>query len=336
MRSKPKPFHELTHRGQLGRLRRAARRALAAWGLEHARLVTLDLVENATFRVESGSRFLLRIQLPRFKRREEIRSEFAWLEALHRDTDLTVPRAVPSRTGETVVAIETDTDPPVVFASLLRWIPGRIRARRPAPSVYRSCGVLMARLHDHVARWTPPEDFARHDWRGRGLFGVGRAFVLDTAEIRSRIPERHRTFLDEIESAAIEAMADMDREADATGLLHSDLHPANMVMSGGHACPIDFEDSGIGHWVYDLAVPAAWGLKRPDHAQLVEALVDGYHTVRPFPDDQLRHLRLFQAVRAVSNALWIADHASEFAHCRNGLERWIDLLVAQARGLDAV
>jgi len=336
MRRKPTPFRELTHRGQVRRLRRVAQRALGRWGLEHARLVTLDLVENATFRVEADRRFLLRIQLPVFKKPEEVRSELAWLDALRRDTDLTVPRAVPSRSGETVVEVATDTDPPLVFASVLQWIPGRIHARKAGPSHLRACGALMARLHEHAVEWTPPEGFVRYDWRARGLFGGGNDFALDRAEIWTLIAARHRSFVRRVEDTALAAMEDMEQEADASGLFHADLHPANLVMAKGGACPIDFEDCGTGHWIYDLAVPAAWCLKREEHPALVDALVDGYRSVRPFPGGQLRHLRLFQAVRVVSNALWIADHSRELAQFRTGLHPWIDRLLDRARRLDVV
>ena len=61
--------------------------------------------------------------------------------------------------------------------------------------------------------------------------------------------------------------------------------------------------------------------------------MDGYEFVRPFAGDQLRHLRLFLAVRAVSDALWITDHSRELANCRDGLQRWADILAARARGL---
>jgi len=331
-----RPFPELTHRGQLRRMRRAAERALPAWGLGGARLVTLDLVENATFRVEAGERFLLRIQLPGFKAAEEVRSEFDWLSALRRETDLTVPEAVPARDGGTVVEVGTDSDPPLVLASLLRWIPGRIHGRSAGAARHRAIGALMARLHRHALRWKPPAGFRRYDWRGRGLFGAENDFTLPPEEIRSMVPERHRGFFRAVEARTLEAMTEMDREPGAAGLVHADLHPANIVFAKGEARPIDFEDCGTAHWVYDLAVPAAFALGRPEHGELTAALVEGYESVRPFPAGQLRHLGLFQVAREVSNALWIADHSRVFAHCRDDRPRWIDRLAERARRVRAV
>lgn len=51
------------------------------------------------------------------------------------------------------------------------------------------------------------------------------------------------------------AAMDMLGERSATfGLIHADLHLDNVLFAGGEARPIDFDDCGLGHWLYDIAV----------------------------------------------------------------------------------
>ena len=58
------PFEGLSLRGRLGRFRRLAVRALAAYPISPARLVPLGHMENTIFRVAAvgGERYVLRIR----------------------------------------------------------------------------------------------------------------------------------------------------------------------------------------------------------------------------------------------------------------------------------
>src|SRR3712207_5927809 len=95
-----KAYATLSRRGQLGRLRRLAQRALAAYGIEQARLKLLRHEHNTTWRVDAGAeRYVLRINRPYSLTVAAIRSEMAWLAALGRDTELSVPQPVAARDG---------------------------------------------------------------------------------------------------------------------------------------------------------------------------------------------------------------------------------------------
>src|SRR5689334_12709193 len=75
-------FDALTGRGQLGRLRRLGRRALARYpgGLDEAPLILLRHEQNATFRVDASSgRYVLRISRPVPHFEASVASEMAWL-----------------------------------------------------------------------------------------------------------------------------------------------------------------------------------------------------------------------------------------------------------------
>ena len=80
-----RPYDSLSGRGQLGRLRRLGRAALAAYpgDLEDGRLTLLRHEQNVTYRVDAGgTRHVLRISRPDLHDAATIGSEMAWLAAL--------------------------------------------------------------------------------------------------------------------------------------------------------------------------------------------------------------------------------------------------------------
>lgn len=291
------PYERLTHRGQVARLRRMATEALPAWGLsaDAVRLTPLRHAENTTFRVDdpaSGERYCLRIHRPGNHPPAEVRSELAWLAALRRDTDLCVPEPVPLADGDGLL-LEGATAPGVPEPRdvvLLRWVHGRFLRRRVPPSALRRVGKVLARLHDHAAGFTPPPGFTRE--RLDSDMFKGRTIEDSLAEAAPHLStpsdaDALRTAYTRVR-AAFDAMG---TGPDAYGLIHADLHRANFVVGpGGEVRPIDFDDCGFGHFLTDLIVTYVSVPSGPAQEATRTAVLDGYRSLRPLPDNWLRDL----------------------------------------------
>ena len=155
-------FASLSRRGQLSRLRRLGRTALADYGLEDARLTLLRFEHNTTFRVDaSRGRYLLRVNRPQVHGHHTIGSEMAWLGALRRDTDLGVPEPVAALDGSLVVVVSDPGVPGTHSSVLLRWLDGRFVDQRLAPVHLRRVGALAGQLQQHAATWEQPAGFFR-------------------------------------------------------------------------------------------------------------------------------------------------------------------------------
>ena len=89
-----------------------AERALAEYDLApDSTLRLLNLSENATYAVEdaaTGTRSILRVHRQNYHQAHEIESELDWLDALRRDSDVTVPTVLPARDGRRVVTVDVD------------------------------------------------------------------------------------------------------------------------------------------------------------------------------------------------------------------------------------
>lgn len=318
-------FEQLTSRGQSRRLRRLAVSVLPAYGLGGGRLALVNHEFNTTFRVDLQApvaddspyvpgRYLLRIHQrdhhdPRLDRRQVIESELAWLAALRADTALAVPEPVYTLNGALILAAEI-TGTGTRFCSLLRWLDGRIQFEHAAPRHLYLVGALMAKLHNHAASWHLPPSFARVRWDWHAFFGDIAPYAgLGVQRAWAAIPPAYRPIFERVVEPLRMAMDALGEEPGAFGLIHADLHLDNVLFAGGEARPIDFDDCGLGYWVYDMAV-TLWLYRMKDNWPVYrDAFFSGYATHRRVPDEQVHFLDLFIAARETMIALWVAATA---------------------------
>jgi Ser/Thr protein kinase RdoA (MazF antagonist) len=329
-----KAFEELTHRGQIRRLRRLAQAALGQYGLESAHLEFVAYSENAVFRVQAGeqergshSRFALRIHRPGHQTEASLDSELAWTAALRREAAVPVPEPVPSLDGRLRVQVSVPGIPGLRNVSLVRWIEGRRLVASLRPSHFRALGTLMARMHEHAAQWQAPPGFARRHWDYKGLFGDQAGLDLPAREVWALVPDRYRDAFGVVAVRTGHAMDEWGTGPGEYGLIHADLtlgEETNVLFHRGEARPVDFDDCGYGYYVYDLATTLAHWQTCPLWEPCRDALLAGYARVRPLPQEQMAHLDLFMAARHVSETLWGIDQAQSHTALRQELDGWIE------------
>jgi Ser/Thr protein kinase RdoA (MazF antagonist) len=340
-----KPFAELTHLGKVRRLRALAKEALRAYDLGDAEFHLIQRGENTTFRVKAPPRqtvssqqtspdalyrpgyFLLRIHRPGYQDEGAVASELTWLAAL-RAAGLAVPEPVPNGEGALYTVARAPGVPGPQRCSLLRWMNGRFHEANPKPRHIAAVGRTMARLHAHVETWRPPPGFSRRSWDSEGLFGDNGGFDLPKERLWALIPTQYAEGFRAVADQATRALADLDREPGARGLLHADLHLGNVLFARENAGdqlqarPIDFDDCGYAHWVYDFAVVLGDYITEDTYDAFHEALLSGYAEVRRLPQRQLAYLELFIAGRLVSLMLWATDMAQSNPGFAERLESW--------------
>ncbi|UCF07290.1 MAG: phosphotransferase, partial [Thermoplasmata archaeon] len=87
--------------------------------------------------------------------------------------------------------------------------------------------------------------------------------------------------------------------------IHADLGvDANVMFWRGAARAIDFDDSGFGYWIYDLAVALEHCREDPAYSQYRNALLSGYEDIRSLPEEQIDKLELFLVAFQVYWCLW--------------------------------
>ena len=294
-------FAVLSHRAQVGRLKRLAAAALAEYDLPGARLAPLVHRFNTTFEVTDagGNRFALRITRPGKSSVAEVQSELAWLVALHRDTDLVVPDPVPTRAGELLTVAGAPGVPEARICALFRWVPGRFVRTRLMPHHLEQVGRLMARLQDHAQDFQSPPGFTRP--RIDDIPATRAAVVPLVAGVR---PPGDVALVEAVLDRIAATLDGLGHGPDAYGLIHSDLHQWNYVFHHGQVHLLDFDDCGYAPFLYDLAVTTFEVEEYPRFPALRAALLAGYGATRPLPPDPESVLTTLGHLRRIQNLIW--------------------------------
>jgi Ser/Thr protein kinase RdoA (MazF antagonist) len=305
-----KPYRDLTLAGKLRRLHNLAVAALALYDLDRPELAFYGFETNLLYQVTtaSGERYMLRLAVPGWRTLTDLQAEALWLEALNRDTMLSVPCIVPARSGESVLPMRAPGVPDTWNTSLMSWVPGRLLRHYLSERNLEKMGALFAELHRHAATWQPPAGFTTRrfeHWLSRGeenlIAGSMRAGQPDAV---AGLPSGARDLLKRLHLHVETAYAAIDR-ADLR-VIHCDLWHDNIKLYRGVLQPLDFEDTVWGFRAHDIAMAMLDLLEDTDEARyavLLQAFRQGYEAHLDWPDDPIEPLQIGRLLWKIN---WVA------------------------------
>lgn len=290
-------FIKLSKRAQVSRMRSVALEAVRHFPVSVARLTLLEHGFNTTFRVDTtdGRKLAMRINVNSRRSSENIAAEVQWLDALARETDLVV--AAPLRTvdGRLTTTVHSPDLGRELSVTVFSWLYGRDLGEAPTLEKSRAAGVAMAKLHDHGATWRPANG-AELSLLDDPFWTFPDRLTSENLGIDGDDLSVLRTMVDRSASTMARLFA-----AGSAQPIHTDLHNWNLKWYRGRLSVFDFDDSGIGLPVQDLAVATYY--RRPEHDH-VDALVEGYASVRSLPDVSTDD---FETLAAHRNLLLLND-----------------------------
>ncbi|MFO1161334.1 MAG: phosphotransferase [Reyranellaceae bacterium] len=290
----------------------AARQALAGFGVVPAELTFVNISENVTFKVtdaRDGAPLVLRLHRPWYHDIEELRSEHLWTRALV-EGGVAAPEPLLAMDGESFVQVEVAATGEQRWAGLARWVEGEllasVMARENDPQAtlhhFAELGAIMAAMHEQATRWTPPAGFRRHRLDADGLMG-SKPFWGPFWD-HPAFSAGERRLLLETRDTLHAALRRYGTPARTFSLIHADLHPRNVLVTGAQAAVIDFDDAGFGWHQYDLAVALVWYQDAATYPAIRDACLAGYRSVRPFAQSDLALLPMFLLIRDLAQIGW--------------------------------
>ncbi len=316
-------YDELTTLGRARRLRVLAERALEEYDLVPTGLRLLTNDTNGIFRVDTagGERYVIRVGLAGHigHSSDEVRAETEWLAALAAETDLLVPRPLPTRSGEPMAVAAAPGVPEPRNCVVFTWLDGRLLADRLTRGNVAALGRYVAELHRHGAAYVPTA--------GPGAPRYDRVFPFDEPVVlfEDRVaPPGLRAMFEEA-AERVESLLGRVGTTPAR-LLHGDLHSWNVKVFRGRIAVFDFEDLMWGWPVQDLATTLYYFHGMPEYQALRGALADGYREGGGvWPDDE--DIDTFMAGRSLVLANdvlltpeWSEEIAPFFARSERRLE----------------
>lgn len=272
-----------------------------------AEISLLSLSENATYRVDdtaAGRTAVLRVHRTGYHPPGAVASELAWLQALRADEGLLTPAVYRSVDGREVVDVQIG---PVTRQTVLfEWLPGTEPPEDQLTEKFELLGEICARMHRHSRTWRRPAGFVRFSWdfdccvgdtprwgRWQDGIGVGKAEL----DILTRAAALMR-----------ERLARYGSGPDRFGLIHADVRLANLLVSGDDIQVIDFDDSGFGWFLFDLATAVSFIEHDPRVPALCDSWVRGYRRVMPLPARDEAEIATFVLLRRLQLVAWVGSH----------------------------
>lgn len=290
----------------------AARAALKSFPIDPENLTLVSLAENVTFKVadrRDGQTYVLRLHRPGYHTLDELVAERAWIRALA-EAGVEVPSAVPARDGRDYVRVTIPATGEQRFAGLARWTEGRLLSdvlaetsdQKTIENYFAQLGAITASMHIQASAWRPPPGFRRHELDADGLMGDAPHWgpfwdhrSLSTAERDLLLDARERMHA---------WLARLSKDVSGYSLIHSDMHPGNILIDGERLTVIDFDDAGFGWHQYDIAVVLTYWQSKPNAAAIDRAFLDGYRAVRTVPDAALAAIQKFRLIRWMASIGW--------------------------------
>ena len=273
-------------------------------------LKLINLSENATFvvRSPSGKRWALRIHRQGYHSKLAIASELQGLKDLRKSDVAITPIPVKGLDGEMIQTISHPNLPHTRHVVLFEWETGA----EPSMSqnlipIFNKLGEATARLHLHSKNWQRPPWFTRLTWDFETSLGErdphwGRwrdGMAVDAAKEKLfertviQIGKRLKTY---------------GKSSDRFGLIHGDLRLANLLVDDNRLKIIDFDDCGIGWYMYDAATPISFYEHEPQVPELIEAWIEGYRRAKLLSKEDETEIPTFIMLRRLLLVAWIGSH----------------------------
>jgi Ser/Thr protein kinase RdoA (MazF antagonist) len=288
-----------------------ANESLALWDLpprSTARLINVS--ENATYLVEApdGSKSILRIHREDYHTRNAIRCEHAWSEALDEEGGVHTPHIIPGRDGSTIQTASVDGLPGVRHMAMFEFVEGEHPEEDADHLVesFEELGEIAARTHNHSVAWARPENFERLVWDLDTVFGPS-AYWGDWRDAPGMTPDI-KTVLERLQSVVTDRLTAFGKAPDRFGLIHADMRLANLIISDGTTRLIDFDDCGLGWFMYDFAAGISFMEDHPQIPALKEAWVRGYRKARELRGADEHEIDTFVMLRRLALLAWIGTH----------------------------
>ena len=289
-------------------------------GLDDFTVELLDYSENATYLVkhpETGEKRIMRVCRPNYHSKEEIESEVKWLQSIDEHTEVIVSKPIPGSDGEYLQSVTLDENNREYHCVLFTFLEGEtpdVDNEEKLIRIFREIGKTTAHFHKHsIENWEQFNQIKRPIWDYENLIGEKPKWGR-WQDGKGITPEREK-LLTRVSIVIKERLEKFGKGQERFGLIHADLRHANLLIDNEKKLVqvIDFDDSGFGWYLYDLAASLTFIEHRSYVPKLVEAWLEGYQTVRKLSEEELNEIPTFIMMRRMQLIAWVGSRDNETA-----------------------
>jgi Ser/Thr protein kinase RdoA (MazF antagonist) len=299
----------LTHEQLLQAVGHVAEAALPRWGLAGATLKMINHSENTTYLVTRNGHarpVILRVHREGYHSVNGIKSELAWMHALQAEANVQTPQAIRGQDGEEIQSVSHPALPRPRNCVLFHLIDGYEPQQANLIEPFKQLGEVTARTHIHSMGWKRPPYFERLSWDFE--HSLGKHPNWGKWEDGPDMNAERRPILQRLVDTMERRLKRFGQTPDRYGLIHADFRLANLLIHNGNTRVIDFDDCGIGWFLYDAGTAVSFFEHKPEVPELMEAWKEGYRRVRPLSKEEDDEIWTFILLRRMLLLAWMGSH----------------------------
>jgi Ser/Thr protein kinase RdoA (MazF antagonist) len=227
-------------------------------------------------------RVVVRITPPGHKTIKEVEAEMDWLAYLFQH-GAPVQKMIPSLEGKSVEVINTNQGnlPVVCF----QWASGSVVHKDDfSPELIRIWGRAVGMMHRLTKDYSPSSP--------------GRIQWYEDEYLSKDLIPADQTLVHERFDTLMNRFKDLPQTRDTFGLIHQDIHHANLFLDEDRITVLDFDDAVYGFFIFDIANALGFSIwEKPETMSNIEFadyylkhFMEGYSTENHLDDYQLEQL----------------------------------------------
>lgn len=307
-------FYDRPISEQLVEIQRLAQASLSKWNFTNCKLSLIKHRENSVFELNCDQgRYALRVHRAGYNCDKALQGELYWISSLN-ESGISVPTPIKSINNKLYEKCQLDSIPEPVLVDIVTWLHGNsfgsvedILAGKSDESKlaasYEKAGELAAKIHNHAQTFELSKNAIRQSWDEDGLLGDDP--IWGRGWDNSLLTSDAREIIVEAKNKAIKQLSTFGKGTDRYSLIHADFLPENLFINGDDIEVIDFDDSGYGWHMFEIATALFWYLDEPAYKTIYECFVKGYRKHRQLSQEQLDMLQTFITIRGIVYLGWM-------------------------------
>jgi len=294
----PDKYSSLSSSEQIEVLKGHALNVLGEYEMDIASIESINHEYNSTYKVvnSDGEAFALRINVNSDRTYRNTLAEIDFVNYLRLNAEINVPTPIESRAGEIVLVRFNEVTNKEMTSVLYSWLDGEEIGHDASDENLFALGAIMAKAHIATANFSLPKGselpiFTKPIWGSENLL------LSPSNPIADHVRTLYIRMLELIEGEVQRLFSQGTPQ-----VIHADLHGGNVMECDGELSIFDFDDSGIGFPIQDLATSIYY----LDSKSGITSLKRGYESVAPLPlhDDRLLEILLLQRRLTLMNYLY--------------------------------
>lgn len=265
------------------------------------------------FEVQKQGRYL-RITHREIRDYDELVAAIDFQKYLH-NQDVPICNPIPSKLGHFIE--EVNQNDLTFLVHVTQEVPGKIMNFEYNDAyIYKLWGASLAKLHQAAKNYQSNNKFKFKNWKDLWQ------------EIAKYLPGEDAIIKKEYEAIS-SWFATMPESPSIFGLTHGDHMTNNVLYDGKQIYFIDF-DEPVYHWfLADIAKPFLELCEKPffEWKQKFEWYIEGYKSVLPISDDQIKNIHWFVKMKSLDIYLWCKNNWKDpIAPGGKSTEKWLNNL----------